>query len=89
MALERLSAKEWEQADGLLKKAEAAVEKLKKARERESERESVPRDPFFFLFFSASCTSIMKDATKLTEKIKRNKDDPLTSKLPLGSFFLL
>ena len=31
----------------------------------------------------------MKDATKLTEKIKHNKDDPLTSKLPLGSFFLL
>ena len=30
----------------------------------------------------------MKDATKLTEKIKHNKDDPLTTKLPLGSFFL-
>ena len=49
VALERLSAKEWEQADGLLKKAEAAVEKLKKARERE--REAVARDPFFFFCF--------------------------------------
>ena len=86
-----LSAKEWEQADGLLKKAEAAVEKLKKERERERERErAVARDPFFFFFFnSVSCASIMKDATKLTEKIKHNKDDPLTSKVPPGSFFLL
>ena len=79
VALERLSAKEWEQADGLLKKAEAAVEKLKKERERE--RGSRTRSVFFFF---SSCTSIMKDATKLTEKIKHNKDE-----LPLGSFFLL
>ena len=46
-ALERLSAKEWEQADGLLKKAEAAVEKLKKERERESSR---TRSGFFFFY---------------------------------------
>ena len=60
------------------------MEKLKKERERE--REAVARDPFFF---SVSCTSVMKDAAKLTEKIKHNKDDPLTSKVPPGSFFLL
>ena len=36
---ERLNPKEWEQAEGLLKKAEAAVEKLKKDSERERERE--------------------------------------------------
>ena len=35
---------------------------------------------------SVSCTSIMKDAVKLIEKIKGNKDDSLTEKLPLGSF---
>ena len=65
MPLERLSAKEWEQADGLLKKAEAAVEKLKKERERERGRErecvcvyagsAVARDPFFFFFFNILC----------------------------------
>ena len=68
VALERLSAKEWEQADGLLKKAEAAVEKLKKERERERERErvcvcvcayagsAVARDPLFlFCFFYLFC----------------------------------
>ena len=95
MVLERLSAKEWEQADGLLKKAEAAVEKLKKERERERERERRERvcvrvrevqSHEIRFFYSVSCTSIMKDATKLTEKIK---DDPLTLELPLGSFFLL
>ena len=88
---ERLNPKNWEQAEGLLKKAEAAVEKLKKERERERGRECVcgkcsrTRSVLYFVFN----TSTVKDATKLNDKIKHNKDDPLTSKLPLGSFFLL
>ncbi|CAE7416427.1 unnamed protein product, partial [Symbiodinium sp. CCMP2456] len=52
-----LSEAEWAKADELLKKAEGAVEKLKKVQ-----------------------GSIIADATKLSDKIKRNKDDPLLAK---------
>ena len=55
LALERLSAKEWEQADGLLKKGEAAVEKLKKEREREREMQSHEIRFFFFFLFCVLC----------------------------------